>query len=58
MVPGYAGVTDWHRAQINIGRLEAPRGDPRGASFVEGFDQFSHSDPAGLKPDPRCVGNA
>jgi hypothetical protein len=62
MAPSYVGVTDWHLAQTNIGRLGAPRGDLRGVPFGEGLDRIAHSDLPGLplemEPDPRCVGNA
>jgi hypothetical protein len=32
---------DWHLAQINIGRLVAPQGDPRVAGFFEALDRIN-----------------
>lgn len=32
---------DWHLAQINIGRLVAPQGDPRVAPFFEALDRIN-----------------
>ncbi len=32
---------DWHLAQINIGRLVAPRGDPRGQPFFDALDRIN-----------------
>lgn len=32
---------DWHLAQVNIGRLVAPRGDPRVQPFFDALDQIN-----------------
>ena len=32
---------DWHLAQINIGRLAAPKGDPRVAGFFDNLDRIN-----------------
>lgn len=32
---------DWHLAQVNIGRLVAPQGDPRVAPFFEALDRIN-----------------
>ena len=32
---------DWHLAQINIGRLTAPQGDPRVQSFFDALDRIN-----------------
>jgi hypothetical protein len=32
---------DWHLAQVNIGRLVAPRGDPRVTPFFEALDRIN-----------------
>jgi hypothetical protein len=34
-------VTDWHLAQINVGRLVAPPGDPRVAPFFNALDRIN-----------------
>jgi len=34
-------MTDWHLAQINIGRLVAPEGDPQVAAFFESLDRIN-----------------
>ncbi|WP_336958836.1 DUF3291 domain-containing protein [Sphingobium aquiterrae] len=38
---GDARPGDWHLAQINIGRLVAPQGDPRVAPFFEALDRIN-----------------
>jgi hypothetical protein len=39
--PGDPRASDWHLAQINIGRLVAPRGDPRVAPFFDALDRIN-----------------
>ena len=34
-------TTHWHLAQVNIGRLIAPQGDPRVAPFFEALDRIN-----------------
>ena len=34
-------MTGWHLAQVNIGRLVAPEGDPRVAPFFEALDRVN-----------------
>lgn len=34
-------MPDWHLAQVNIGRLVAPEGDPRVAPFFEALDRVN-----------------
>ncbi|MDF0542085.1 DUF3291 domain-containing protein [Sphingobium sp. H39-3-25] len=39
--PGDPRASDWHLAQINIGRLVAPRGDIRVAPFFDALDRIN-----------------
>jgi hypothetical protein len=34
-------MSDWHLAQINVGRLAAPEGDPRVQPFFEALDRIN-----------------
>jgi hypothetical protein len=41
VMSGSHQITDWHLAQINVGRLVAPHGDPRVAPFFEALDRVN-----------------
>jgi Domain of unknown function (DUF3291) len=38
---GSRPTSDWHLAQINVGRLVAPHGDPRVAPFFDALDRVN-----------------
>jgi len=40
-VTGHQAVSDWHLAQINVGKLLAPQGDPRVAPFFDALDRVN-----------------
>lgn len=41
MLPGMTTDTAWHLAELNVGRLVAPEGDPRVADFFAGLDHIN-----------------
>jgi len=49
-------VTDWHIAQVNVGRLIAIPGDLRGAPFMAVPHRVGPA--TDMQPDPWCVGRA
>ncbi len=38
---GLSPISHWHLAQINVGRLVGPRGDPRVAPFFDALDRIN-----------------
>lgn len=38
---GLSPISRWHLAQINVGRLVGPRGDPRVAPFFDALDRIN-----------------